>query len=1004
VCPAVAAGQFGSCGDNGGMAHRVSSRRLVGRGCELDLLFELVRRAGAGHGGAVVVAGEAGIGKSRLVSEFAQRAGEQGTRVLVGECVDLAEAELPYAPFVGALRAVVRDRNEPELAKLFGGARSELARLLPELGDSGPSVPGPVGQTRLFELVLGVLSRLGDERPVALVIEDVHWADGASLDLLAFLVRNQRSERLAMVLTFRSDELPPAHPVRARLAELQRGGRARRIDLEPLSPEEVAEQVGEITGTSPAAEFSHALHVRGQGNPFFTEELLAAGDEGRLPASLRDALLVRLRRLSDRAREIVDVAAVAGRSVDHRLLRTLVQMPDGELISALREAVAHQVLVSDGLSYAFRHALLREAVYADLVAGQRTPLHAALAEKLTEQPGFGEAGAGAAAEIAHHWYAAGQVAAALAASVRAGAEAERMYAILQARRQYERVLELWDRVAEPERITGLPRSAVLARAADAHWLAGDEAQAATLARAALEQPDLQRDGAGAAVVEERLANYLWGAGDSDGALQAAQRAVVRLDGAASVDRARALCAEGRMLVMRSRNLDALARLEESLSIARRTGASSEEAQALNYLGGALAFLGDYSGAIERLRAAVRIARQSGSWARGLSQYENLSEVLSEAGQLEQAHGVAVDGIAAARELGLQRSYGLVLMGRAALCALGSGRTSEAGELTAAALELGEQTFFAFNVLEARGRYELARGDFDAADRHLTAAQAMAERLGDPMWLGPVAAVRAELELWRGQAHTAAEIVRKTLALAPERQCLQHTSELHAVGARALAGVATAARALQRPTAASAEIAALHTRLGERLATAFPLGTAPPRVAADVALCRAEVSRAAGDSDRETWTTAVDAADHAGYAGRAVYARWRFAEALLETAARDDAETVLRQAAAAAATLGHRPLAGEIEALSRRARIRPATLDRSPSAPAPFGLTPRETEVLRLLADGLTNKQIAATLYISDKTAEHHVSRILGKLGVNTRSAAGSLAHRLAIGPTGMTPK
>jgi DNA-binding CsgD family transcriptional regulator/tetratricopeptide (TPR) repeat protein len=981
------------------MANRVSSRRLLGRDHELGLLLELVRRAGDGDGGAALVVGEAGIGKSRLVGEFARRVRKSGALVLVGECVDLAEAELPYAPIVGALRAVVRGRSEPDLAKLFGAARSELARLLPELGDPGPSVQGSVGQTRLFELVLGVLSRLGQERPVALVIEDVHWADGASLDLIAFLVRNQRSERLAMVITFRSGELSPEHPVRARLAELEHGGRAQRIELDPLSSEHVAAQVLDITGTPPSAGLSLALHDRAGGNPFFVEELLAAGDGDELPDSLRDALLVRLRRLSGRARKIVGIASVAGRPIDHRLLSALVVMEHGELIGGLREAVAQQVLISDGLSYAFRHALVREAVYADLVAGQRTPIHAALAEKLSREPTLAGAQTAVAAEIAHHWTAAGEIEAALAASVRAGVEAERMYAIQEARRQYERVLELWDRVAEPERVAGLPRSTLLSRAADAEWLAGNETRAVALARAALEHPELEHDDAGAARVEERLASYLWGAGDSDGALHAARRAVARLDGREpSADRARALCAEGRMLVMRSRNEEARERLEESLEIARTIGASSEEAQALNYLGGALAFLGDYTGGIERLRAAVRIARETGSRARGLSQYENLSEVLAEAGWLEDARDVASEGIAAARELGLQRSYGLVLMGRGALCALALGRTTEAGELTSAALELGEQTFFAFNVLEARARYEVVRGEFDAAERHLAAADAMAARIGDPMWTGPVAAARAELELWRGQPLQAAAIVRPALAVGPERQCLQHTSELHAVGARSLAELAVAARARRQDSAACTEAVALLARLESRLTSAFPLGAAPPRVSADIALCRAEVRRAGGDSDHDAWSAAVTAADAAGHSTRSIYARWRLTEALLEHSTRDRAEGALREAAHRAAATEHEPLTREIVALARRARIS-LTTDPGPSAATHFGLTPRETEVLGLLADGLTNKQIAATLYISDKTAEHHVSRILGKLSVSTRTAAGSLAHQLGIRQT-----
>jgi tetratricopeptide (TPR) repeat protein len=173
------------------------------------------------------------------------------------------------------------------------------------------------------------------------------------------------------------------------------------------------------------------------------------------------------------------------------------------------------------------------------------------------EPTLAGAEAAVAAESAHHRAAPGESESPLAASVRAGAEAERMYAIQEARGQYERVLELWDRVAEPERITGLPRSVLLARAADATWLAGDETGAVALARGALEHPELQDDDAGAARVEERLASYLWTAGDSDGALQSARRAVARLDGREpSADRARALCAEGRMLVMRGRNQEA----------------------------------------------------------------------------------------------------------------------------------------------------------------------------------------------------------------------------------------------------------------------------------------------------------------------------------------------------------------------------------------------------------------------------------------------------------------
>src|SRR5947209_5759254 len=287
---------------------------------------------------------------------------------------------------------------------------------------------------------------------------------------------------------------------------------------------------------------------------------------------------------------------------------------------------------------------------------------------------------------------------------------------------YGSALALWDRLTEPEVLTGVPLSTVLTRAADAEWLAGDEAEAVALAQLALEQPDLKSDDARAALLEERLANYLWAEGDSDGALRAARRSVSRSGRAgATADHARALCAEGRMLVMRSRNLEALPRLEEALALTQDAEARGEEGPIRNYLGSALAFLGDYPQAIDHLRASVRIARETRTRGRGLSHYENLSEMLAEVGQIEDARDVAAEGITAARDGGLQRSYGLVMMGRAALCALALGRTAEAGELTAAALELGEQTFFAFNALEARARYDLVHGDLDAAEPHVSRA-------------------------------------------------------------------------------------------------------------------------------------------------------------------------------------------------------------------------------------------------------------------------------------------
>lgn len=985
------------------MANRVSSRELVGREEELALLMDLVRRAAGGEGGAFLVTGEAGVGKSRLVGELGRRARDAGSLVLVGECVDLAEAELSYAPIAGALRGLVRDRSERELVRLIGSARSELSRLLPELGEPAPAVLASGGQARLFELLLGVFSRLSGEQPVLLVLEDMQWADSASLDLLSFLVRNQRSERLAMVVTLRSDELGPEHPLRPLVTELHRGSRARHIDLDALSREEMAAQVAGITGATPRSELVQRLFERSQGNPFFTEELLAVGVDNELPASSREALLARVERLSDQAREVLGVAAVAGRTVDHRLLAAVSRLPERELISALRDAVAHHVLISDGLRYTFRHALLREAVYGDLVAGERAPLHAALALALTEHPRLASALATQAAEVAHHWNAAGEDRPALTASIQASAEAERVYAIGETRRHLGQALELWERVDDPAGLTGIARSDLLRCAADAAWLGGDEPGAVARGRAALDEPDVQSDPVRAALVQERLATYLWGFGDSDAALRAARAAVELLPSdPPTADRARALCGEGRMLVMRSRNEEARQRCEEALVVARAAGARDEEGVALNYLGSALAFLGDYGQAISHLREAVRIAREAPAAARGCPEYENLSEVLAEAGTAERGFEVALEGIGVARELGVERSYGVVLLGRAALCALALGRIDDADRLTEHALDLGAESFFGLNALEARGRFELLRGDFAAADRHLAMARTMASRSSDLMWAGPVAAVRAELELWRGRPRQAVELVSAALTLAPERECLQHTSEVHANGSRAYADIAQAADALgdtSRGGRAADAAVELRARLEDRARSSFPLGQPPARIRADVALCAAEVTRAQGISDAALWRQAADACSEAGHQPRIAYAGWRLAETLLDDGDRERARRVLVETVRLAGELGHQPLLRKLHALAQRARIPIAGTNEATEPDARYrglGLSPREVEVLQLLAEGRTNRQIAAHLYISEKTSEHHVSRILNKLGVRTRGAAGAIAQRIGV--------
>ena len=250
--------------------------------------------------------------------------------MLVGGCVPVGDGALPYAPIVEALRALARRSWRGAVRELVGPSWPELARLLPALGE--PDHTGPSGQTaqaRLFELLLGLLGRLSEQTPLVLVVEDLHWADQSTRDLLAFLVRNLRRERVLLVVTYRNDE-PGQQRLGPYLAELDRGGRVERLELARLDQVQTDAQLVGILGVAPTAELVEAVFARSEGNPFFTEELLAVVRAGssELPATLRDLLRGRVQALPEPAQQVSQVAAVAGRRVPHRLLAAVAGLDD----------------------------------------------------------------------------------------------------------------------------------------------------------------------------------------------------------------------------------------------------------------------------------------------------------------------------------------------------------------------------------------------------------------------------------------------------------------------------------------------------------------------------------------------------------------------------------------------------------------------------------------------------------------------------------------------------
>src|SRR6266568_1755450 len=370
------------------MSGVVVSPVLIGRGEELAVLAAALDRALAGETGFVLLGGEAGVGKTRLLRELSARAEDAGFGVLSGQCVEPGAEGLPFAPLVDVLRTLARTMPPDQLGRVLGPAASALSRLLPELAPEAQP-PGSAGETpqkaQLLELVMGVLGRLSAVRPVLLAVEDVHWADGSTLDLAAFLIRSLPAARVLLVITYRSDELDRHHPLRPLLAAWERDRSVRHVGLRRFGREEVAAQLRAILGADTEPGVADVVFGRSGGNAYLVEELAgvvrAGGDPAGLPPSLRDVLLSRVDALSAAAQRLLRTASVAGRTVPDRLLAEVAGVARAELFAALRETVENHLLVVDpaGHGYQFRHALTRDAVYEDMLSEAAETLRGALA-------------------------------------------------------------------------------------------------------------------------------------------------------------------------------------------------------------------------------------------------------------------------------------------------------------------------------------------------------------------------------------------------------------------------------------------------------------------------------------------------------------------------------------------------------------------------------------------------------------------------------------------------
>jgi DNA-binding CsgD family transcriptional regulator len=979
---------------------------LAGRVGELRAVSALL--AGESAAAGMLVLGEAGVGKSRLVAAAA--AARDDVVVLPGWCLPLSQG-LPLLPVADVLRECARvDEGRLLVAALAACpafVRAEVARQLPEVADPtehATAIELDEGwrRQRLFDALQRLLAAVARLRPATLLIEDVQWADSSTLDFLEYLSAPGHITGVSVLFTCRSEEAPTQELVDW-FERLQRNPLIDRLELAPLTVAETADQIEQLMGSRPSRTLVDGIYARSEGNAFFTEQLVAAQIGGKvvgLPSGLKSLLLSRIGQVTGTSREVLDGLAVATQPMNEASLARLCARTESEVQDAVRDLRSRRLVrrSAQGDEYELRHALLAEAASDSLLASQRRELHARIADMIADG-----AGSAAAAQIAEHFTAADRPALELRWRVLAARHADGLGAAREASVQWRRAIVLWreDR-GRAVAVSEFDPPQLYLRAAAATEIAGDGVTAAALTEEAVSRFADNCDAA-TKVSLYRAAGHYRSIESPKAGLAALSIAIQAGDGVAPTrDYVRAMRAYVNILQNEGWLDEQDAMLAKGLGAARKMRNRAEEMLLLVDWAWAKMSEGLAKEAVDAVEAARTLVPLPRDPVLEVKAGVGETEVLLKLGELDRVIEIGMPLIREAADRDYADSYRMhMLCGNVCEALVELGQVDPASTLidpfTQDSPNRDSRFLYAVraDLDTRRGRFEPARA-YWAANREDHASVANAEMRTELMML------QAQSALWLADQVSVLTDAMPVLVHIGQTDRVRFGAQLFVLALQACADQAETARAI-------GDDAQLRSMLqhAERLtelrqsAKADPFAARPAPVAcfAFGLTWAAEWSRLHGPTDPGAWERAALAWDALTRPHRAAYARWRQAEALFaQPRGRVHAAEVLRTAAAQA--VQHIPLAQEIHKLARRARVDLNAADGAAQQDRPairaFGLTDRELAVLRLVGTGRTNAQIGTELFISSKTAGVHVTNILRKLGVSTRVQAAAVAERAGL--------